>query len=151
MLKKKVIISACLLGEYCRYDGKTKAVNEIIEAFKEYEITPFCPEAPLFGTPRERISIVFTNNEYRVITDETCRDVTKLLKDKIDSFIKLNPKTDAIVLKSKSPSCGLGTTPILNQKKEVLRFGNGIAAEMFLNKYKNIKIEDEVQFSIIDI
>ena len=48
MLKKKVIISACLLGEYCRYDGKTKKVNEIIEAYKDYEIIPFCPEAPIF-------------------------------------------------------------------------------------------------------
>lgn len=151
MLKKKVIISACLLGEYCRYDGKTKAVNEVIEAFKEYEITPFCPEAPLFGTPRERISVVFINNEYRVITDETCKDVTKLLEDEINSFIKSNPKADAIVLKSKSPSCGLETTPILNEKKEVLKFGNGIAAEMFLKSYKDVKIEDEAQFSIIDI
>lgn len=144
MLKKKVIISACLLGEYCRYDGKTKAVNEVIEAFKEYEITPFCPEAPLFGTPRERINVVEVNGQNRIVTDETNRDVTELLEDEINSFIELNPKTDAIVLKSKSPSCGLGTTPILNLKKEVLRFGNGIAAEVFLKKYNSVKIIDEL-------
>lgn len=151
MLKKKVIISACLLGEYCRYDGKTKAVNEVMEAFKEYEIIPFCPEAPLFGTPRERISVVEINGQNRIVTDDTCKDVTKLLKDEIDSFINLNPKADAIVLKSKSPSCGLGTTPVLNEKKEVIKFGNGIAAEIFLKSYKHVKIEDELQFSIIDI
>lgn len=144
MLKKKVIISACLLGEYCRYDGKTKAVNEVMEAFKEYEIIPFCPEAPLFGTPRERISVVEINGQNRIVTDDTCKDVTKLLKDEIDSFINLNPKADAIVLKSKSPSCGLGTTPVLNEKKEVLRFGNGIAAEVFLKKYNSVKIIDEL-------
>ena len=55
---KKVIISACLLGEACRYDGKSKKVNKVIEAFKDYEIIPFCPELPIFGTPRERINVV---------------------------------------------------------------------------------------------
>lgn len=47
---KKVIISACLLGEYCRYDGKTKSEQNVIDKFKDCEIIPFCPEAPLFGT-----------------------------------------------------------------------------------------------------
>ena len=114
MSRKKVIISACLLGEYCRYDGKTKKVNEIIEAYKDYEIIPFCPEAPLFGTPREKISVVEINGEHRIMTDDTKKDVTKLLKNEIYSFIKVNPKVDAIILKSKSPSCGLGTTPVSN-------------------------------------
>jgi len=57
-MRKKVIISACLLGALCRYDGKTKKMDTILEAYKEYEIIPFCPEAPLFGTPRQRISVV---------------------------------------------------------------------------------------------
>ena len=144
MTKKKVIISACLLGEYCRYDGKTKTVNEIVEAYKDYEIIPFCPEAPLFGTPREKISVVEIDGEERIITNDTNKDVTKLLEDEINSFIKRHPEVDEIVLKSKSPSCGLGTTPVLNSKKEVLRHGNGIAAKIFQNKYNSIDINDEI-------
>ncbi|RLA73836.1 MAG: hypothetical protein DRG78_21920, partial [Epsilonproteobacteria bacterium] len=100
---KKVIISACLLGHLCRYDGKTKKTTEIVDAFKDYEIIPFCPEAPLFGTPRERISVIQINDENRIITDNTNRDITKLLEDEINSFIKLHPNADEIVLKSKSP------------------------------------------------
>jgi uncharacterized protein YbbK (DUF523 family) len=146
MSVKKVIISACLLGEYCRYDGKTKRVNEVLEAFKEYEIIPFCPEAPLFGTPRERISVVEIDNKNRIITDETKRDVTELLENEINSFIKLHPDVDRIVLKSKSPSCGLGTTPIFNEKKELLSYGNAIAAEIFLKKYTNTILEDELEY-----
>ena len=119
MPKLKVIISACLLGEYCRYDGKTKKVNEVIEAFKDYKIIPFCPEAPIFGTPRERINVVYIDGENRIITDETNIDVTELLKTEINSFISKNKNVDKIVLKSKSPSCGLGTTPVLNEKKRV--------------------------------
>lgn len=145
--KKKAIISACLLGEICRYDGKSKQVNEVIEAFTDYEIIPFCPEAPLFGTPRQRISVVVINGENRVITDETNEDVTQMLQDEIDAFIKQNPHADIIVLKSKSPSCGLGTTPILNEKKEVVACGNGIAADIFSKEYPHAKIADELEFS----
>jgi len=145
-VKKKVIISACLLGEYCRYDGKTKAVNTVIEAFKEYEIIPFCPEAPLFGTPRERINVVEVAGENRIITDETQRDVTLRLEDEINNFCDNNPKIDAIVLKSKSPSCGFRTTPILNQEKKIVSYGDGIAATIFQNKYKTLLIEDENNF-----
>lgn len=147
MLKPKAVVSACLLGEYCRYDGKTKKDNTVVDFLDGYEIIPFCPEAPLFGTPRERISVIRVNGKNRIITDETSKDVTKLLEDEINSFIKTNPHAMKIILKSKSPSCGLGTTPILNEKKEFMACGNGIAADMFLAKYKGIKIVDEHQIS----
>ncbi|WP_373003012.1 DUF523 domain-containing protein [Sulfurimonas sp.] len=142
-MRKKVIISACLLGHLCRYDGKTKKTNEIIEAFEEYEIIPFCPEAPIFGTPRERISVIKIDEKNRIITDETNRDVTQLLEDEINSYIRANPDAEKIILKSKSPSCGFGTTPILNEKREILNYSNGIAAEIFQKNYINSKIEDE--------
>ncbi len=144
---KKVIISACLLGEVCRYDAKAKQVNEVIEAFKEYEIIPFCPEAPLFGTPRQRINVVEVDAEQRIITDESNEDVTQLLKEEINSFIKKFPHAEQIVLKSKSPSCGLGTTPILSKEKKFLFYGDGIAAGIFKKRYKEIVIQDELTFS----
>lgn len=144
MPRKKVIISACLLGEYCRYDGKTKKVNEVVEAFKDYEIIPFCPEAPLFGTPRERINVVEIDGKNRIITDETNKDVTDLLELQINTFIQKYPKVDKIVLKSKSPSCGLGTSPILNKQKEFIRYGNGIAADLFIEAYSNEIIDESL-------
>ena len=147
-MAKKVIISACLLGEYCRYDGKTKSVNAVIDAFKEYEIIPFCPEAPLFGTPRERINVVEVDGKNRIITDETQQDVTQRLEDEINSFCEKYPEADAVVLKSKSPSCGLGTTPILNQKRKIISYGDGIAAKIFKVKYGENFIKDETFFDI---
>jgi uncharacterized protein YbbK (DUF523 family) len=146
MSKKKVIISACLLGEVCRYDGQKKEVNAVITAFSDYEIIPFCPEAPLFGTPRERIDVVAFDGENRIITHETNKDVTELLEAEIAAFIALHPNADRIVLKSKSPSCGYGTTPILNKQKELQKLGNGIAADMFEKHYPQLKIESELDF-----
>ena len=144
--KKRVVISACLLGESCRYDGKTKEASAVVKAFEGYEIIPFCPEAPLFGTPRERISVVTVAKEQRIITDETKKDVTQLLSTEIKKFIQNNEDVDAIVLKSKSLSCGYKTTPILNENKEILTYGNGIAASIFEQHYTNVKIQNELDF-----
>lgn len=143
-MPKKAIVSACLLGHLCRYDGKTKKTAEVVDALSDYEIIPFCPEAPPFGTPRQRISVVNIEGDNRIITDETNEDVTKLLEDEINSFIKKYPNAHKIVLKSKSPSCGFGTTPILNEKREKLYDSNGIAAEIFTKKYPNTEIKDEI-------
>ncbi|NCO00358.1 MAG: DUF523 domain-containing protein [Epsilonproteobacteria bacterium] len=143
-MRPKAIISACLLGEMCRYDGETKEDSAVLEAFKEYEIIPFCPEAPLFGTPRERINVVRIQGKNRIITEESCRDVTQLLKEEINSFIKKFPHANAIVLKSKSPSCGLGTTPVYDENKKVVACGNGIAAEIFLNYFGENIIKSEI-------
>ncbi|MFA6138544.1 MAG: DUF523 domain-containing protein [Sulfurimonas sp.] len=145
MMRKKAIISACLLGEFCRYDGETKQANEVIEAFCEYEIIPFCPEAPLFGTPRERISVIRINGENAIVTDETHEDVTETLKNEINTFTEKNPHADAIILKSKSPSCGFGTTPILNEQKELIEYGDGIAAQILSNLFPLTKIVDEIE------
>ena len=145
-MKKKVIISACLLGEMCRYDGQMKRDDKIVNALSKCEIIPFCPEAPLFGTPRERINVIHKNGQNRIITDETNIDVTQLLHDEINRFILLHPNADTIILKSKSPSCGIGTTPIYNEEKESVSMGNGIAAEMFLNTFSDTKIYDEHNF-----
>ncbi len=140
---KKAIVSACLLGEFCRYDGKTKQNSTVIEALRDYEIIPFCPEAPLFGTPRERIDVVKGTGKKRIVTHQTGVDVTQKLTNEIKSFIQEHPNADIIVLKSKSPSCGLDTTPIYDVNKELTGYGNGLAADLFKEHYLDTLIVDE--------
>ena len=145
-MKKKALVSACILGEYCRYDGKTKKLNAVVEALKGHEIIPFCPEAPLFGTPRERINVVKIDGQNRIVTDSTNIDVTLRLEDEIDRFLENNPNIERIILKSKSPSCGYKTTPVLNQKKEVIGIESGIAASMIAKAFPDIELESELGF-----
>lgn len=142
-MPKKVAISACLLGENCRYDGTTKEDNGVIEMFKDYEIIPFCPEAPVLGTPRERISVIFKNKQYKLIGDESGNDYTQAIEEQVNLLIQKHPDLKLIVLKSKSPSCGLGTTPIFNEKRDILVFDDGIAVQRLKDKYPNIRIVDE--------
>ncbi|MEN8146006.1 MAG: DUF523 domain-containing protein [Campylobacterota bacterium] len=135
MRKKKAIVSACLLGETVRYDGTTKANNNVIEALKDYEIIPFCPEDPVMGTPRERISVIKIDDDYKVITDSSKIEVTTALKLQTQKMIQAHSDADIVVLKSKSPSCGLGTTPVLDPSGKELKKGNGVAAELFSEKF----------------
>ncbi len=112
--------------------------------YKDDEIIPFCPEAPVLGTPRERISVIFKNRQYRLIGDESRNDYTEAIQEQVDLLMQKHPDLDMIVLKSKSPSCGLGTTPILNEKRDILVFDDGIAVQRLKEKYPHIRIVDEI-------
>ena len=118
----------------------------MIKALDGCEIIPFCPEAPVLGTPRERISVVSTDEGLRIIADESGRDVTELLIDQTESAIRNNPELHQIVLKSKSPSCGLGTTPILDEARQTIGFGDGIAASLLKDAFPKVEICDETHF-----
>ena len=56
MEKKKLLISACLYGDTCRYDGKSnKLCDELLSALEEkYELISICPEV-LGGLPTPRV------------------------------------------------------------------------------------------------
>ena len=105
----KAMISKCMLGVPCRYDGKSKPLDEdILNKLKEkYELIPFCPEEVALPTPRPPA---------RFIGDKII-DINGV--DKTDAFLKgakeaLNLcKKENIKLfigKEKSPSCGIKKT-----------------------------------------
>ena len=68
-----LLISACLLGAQCRYDGQSKPVLEMVALSEQFDLVPLCPEQlgglPTPRTPAERIGD-------RVITKDG-RDVTR--------------------------------------------------------------------------
>ena len=40
----RILVSACLLGVNCRYDGKNGRRDEVLKLLREYELIPVCPE-----------------------------------------------------------------------------------------------------------
>lgn len=107
-MKEKLLISACLLGLNCKYDGGTNTLPEnVLEKLcKEYELVPVCPEA--YGgltTPRlpseRRDGGVFAKNGTDV-TEQYNRGAAAALRLCELFGIK---KT---LLKEHSPSCGSG-------------------------------------------
>ena len=102
----KILISACLLGLSCRYDGKSKEDAALIESLKGHELIPICPE--IFGglpTPREACEISCG----RVVTEKGT-DMTAEFRKGAEECMRLARilGAEAAVLKDRSPSCGVG-------------------------------------------
>jgi len=99
------LVSACLLGQNCRYDGKNKKNERLLKLLKDFEVIPICPEVEGgLPTPREPA----TREGDRVITNFTRRDVTPFFR--VGALKALNKArrfgVKKAFLKSKSPSCG---------------------------------------------
>ncbi len=105
-MKKSILVSACLLGEACRYDGKSKPCERVIALKDTYNLIPICPEV-MGGLPTPRIPSEICGE--RVMMKDG-RDVTENYNRGALTALGIareNACTVAI-LKEKSPSCGSG-------------------------------------------
>ncbi len=105
MGKEKVLVSACLLGKRCRYDGRDKLNPQLLEKLKDFEVVEVCPEVEGgLPTPREPA----TRHGDRVITNFTKRDITDFFRVGALKALSKAQKygIKRAFLKSKSPSCG---------------------------------------------
>lgn len=122
-----ILVSACLLGVACRYDG-TGGLLPILEEVKErHHLIPVCPEA--FGglpTPRPPAEIIdgkVMNAEGTFVTDQYEKGAREILK--LARFFHC----EAAILKERSPACGFGK--IHNGLFDGgLVDGNGVLAEL---------------------
>ena len=104
MSKFEYVISACLCGVPCRYDGKIKADGECVKLYEDGKAVLVCPEV-MGGltTPRTACEIVGDK-----VVSKTGEDKTKQYKNgavAVLALCKLHGIKKAI-LKEKSPSCG---------------------------------------------
>ncbi len=125
----KLLISACLLGCACRYDGRSKPHKKAIELAETHDLIPFCPEC-MGGlmTPRPPAEI----QGERVINAENV-DVTVQYRKGAEEALRLC-KTLGItraVLKAKSPSCGKGEVYDGTFTKTLTK-GNGVTAQLLM-------------------
>ena len=110
MQRPVYLVSACLAGIRCRYDGKSSPVEKIMQLVQSGEAIPFCPEV-LGGlpTPRHRCEIRETD-DYRKVISEDGTDCTKEFIKGAELSLELAELHGIrrALLKSKSPSCGCG-------------------------------------------
>lgn len=122
----KLAVSACLIGEPCRYDGRSKPSEELIPLVREHEVLPVCPEVagglPTPRPPSEQMPQPSEKSGHagcerpdrrqkrvRVIAEDGS-DVTDAFERGAASTLAsmLDFGCDLAVLKAKSPSCGSG-------------------------------------------
>ena len=113
----KILVSACLLGVNCRYDGGNSRDENAINRLKTDELIPVCPEeAGGLSTPRPPVEIV--GGDGNDVLDGKAKVMTVDGKDKTEEFLKgarhalelaQSQGATCVILKAKSPSCGCGT------------------------------------------
>lgn len=101
----KIGVSACLLGENCKYNGGNNYNKKLIDFVKDHEVIPICPE--VFGglpTPRKPAEIVDG-----IVKLESGLSVDKEFKKGAQKAlgIILKNQVDLVILQSRSPSCGV--------------------------------------------
>ena len=122
-----ILVSACLLGVNCRYDGTGELNQELKSKMGQYNLIPVCPEQ-LGGmtTPRnpsERIEDKFISVTGEDVTSSFMKGANETLK-----IAKLYGCSLAI-LKERSPSCGYGQIYDGSFSGKLIN-GNGISAEL---------------------
>jgi uncharacterized protein YbbK (DUF523 family) len=101
----KIVVSACLLGENCKYNGGNNYSEKVTAFVRGREVIAVCPETLAgLGIPRTPIE----NRGDRVIS-QTGEDVTDRLNDAIETILAQlsGQPIECVVLKSRSPTCGV--------------------------------------------
>jgi uncharacterized protein YbbK (DUF523 family) len=110
------LVSACLVGVNCRYDGKNNLNRKVIEICKKEGMVPVCPEI-LGGLSIPRGHFEIRNGSGLDVLNGKARVFEKNEKDVTEMFLKGAKETLKIarilkvkgaIMKSKSPSCGCG-------------------------------------------
>ena len=142
VVKLKLAISACLLGQKVRHDGNHKKAGDILEFFSPYcEFIAICPEMEIgLGSPRNPIQIDVINNQQRLIMPNTGEDLSEKMSNYATSKFKslIEDGICGFILKSNSPSCGLGSV-LVHDNGKVSANENG-----FFSRYlKSIPLREE--------
>lgn len=127
--KEKILVSACLLGVNCKYNGGNNASDKVDEFLKSYEIIPICPEI-MGGLPTPRVAAEQKGD--KVITQDG-KDVTEQYRKGAEECLFLAKKYDVkkALLKLRSPSCGYGQV-YDGTFSHTLINKNGVTAELLL-------------------
>lgn len=128
--KEKILVSGCLLGLDCKYDGGNNYSKEIDEFLKDYDVIPICPEI-MGGLPTPRIAAERLGD--KVITKDG-EDVTEEFNKGAEQILFLAKKYNVkkALLKAKSPSCGSGKIYDGTFTHTVIK-GDGVTAELLKN------------------
>ncbi len=136
-----IIVSACLAGMKCRYDGHQNSCDKVIELVRQGLAIPLCPEQ-LGGlaTPRTPAEIV----DCKVITKDG-EDVTAQFNKGAEESLRMANLVGCkkAILKANSPSCGSGTIYDGTYSGKLTE-GFGKTAELFIKNGIEVISEKEL-------
>lgn len=147
--KPKVVFSACLGFESCRYNGQTINAPFAVKLAGFVDAVTVCPERDIhLGIPRDPLRLVAGDETVHLYQPATGRDVTDgmtaFTADFLDN-LSAEGGVDGFVLKNRSPSCGIGDVKIYHSFKPeagAVR-GPGLFGAEVKKRFSGAAIEDE--------
>ena len=139
----KIMVSACLAGENCKYNGGSNRNEKVMQLMTDNEVITVCPEQ-MGGLPTPRVPSEIKNGvvmarDGRIVDKEFCAGAAKCLE------IAVREQPDLIVLQSRSPSCGV------KQRYDgtftgTLVDGAGVTAQLLMeNGFRCVDVEELVE------
>ena len=133
----KIMVSACLLGKRCKYNGGSNENPELIRMLSGHTVIPVCPEVlgglPVPRIPAEIVNGVVMNREGVSVDAEFRNGAERALE------IAEEEQPDLIILQPRSPSCGV--KEIYDGSFSGKRIpGRGVFAEMAVRR--GFRVED---------
>ena len=127
----KIMVSACLLGQNCKYNGGNNYCDKVASFLEGHEVIPVCPEVegglPVPRIPCEIVDGIVTNKQGESKDKEFRAGAEKCLQKAIAE------KVDLVILQSRSPSCGVKQIYDGSFSGRLIE-GQGVFAEL-LNKH----------------
>lgn len=149
-MPKQIAVSACLLGEKCRYDGSDNKNTQLLKWLEGEILIPFCPEAYAFGTPRPTMDLIRTAMGNKAVSNETGEDLSAPVIEYANAFFDKYPEIELFVGKDRSPSCGVCSAKVYDEQKHLLSDSEaGLMANIAMKRNipaidaEKIKDEDE--------
>jgi|GEM_PF-2650 len=145
VVRPRVAVSSCLMGEPVRFDGGHSR-NRFLssELDRHVEWVRICPEMEIgLGSPRETLRLERSPDGTRLVTRKSRVDLTDrmiaLAAERVPALLEV----DGYILKSKSPSCGVHGIPVHAGGTIVGRGGRGVFASVVLDAHPLLAVEDE--------
>lgn len=151
--KPLIGVSQCLLGDAVRYDGKSKANAFVLEKLSNlFELVPVCPEVEAgLSIPRPPVQLTGSIENPRLTgRDDPSIDITQLMQQYcLTKPTELN-QLSGFIFKSRSPSCGLNSTPVYIDGHSVTETSRGIFAKHLCKTYPNLPVIEETELETKD-
>ena len=137
----KLIVSACLLGENCKYNGGNNYNEAVVKLGEKFDLVPICPEC-FAGLPIPRVPSEIVGD--RVFSKDGT-DLTAEFNDGAEKclYIANECNCSIAVLKERSPSCGFGIIYDGTFTGTLVK-GNGFTANLLYNNGIRIYGESEI-------
>lgn len=136
----KIAVSACLLGENCKYNGGNNYSEKVRDYTKGHEVIPVCPEVlgglSITREPAEIVNCIVSLKDGTSVDKEFRQGAKEALK------IVKEQNADIVILQSRSPSCGVNTVYDGSFSGRIIS-GQGVFADLLMrNGIKAIDVED---------